>query len=257
MQKRWIFVVLSFVSVVFVACLCIVQFAPPPVQRTLATRHQGDAVFAGEVQNILVRLQGRAADGAVLLMAHYDTVPTSPGAADNGAGVAVLLEIMRALRSSTHLKHDVIGLFTDGEEPAVLGAHAFASEHPWMADVRVALNLDGFGKGPAVLWSTGPRNGWLVREWARSVRRPASASWPLSKFISGENDLLAFLKADVTAAHFMSMYSFPPYHTSADRPGIIDPAAIQQIGSQFSAFVRRLSRRRTFLGPFRGDSSLR
>ena len=49
-------------------------------------------------------------------MAHYDSVPFGPGAADDGAGVVTLLETARALKAGPPLKNDVIFLFTDGEE---------------------------------------------------------------------------------------------------------------------------------------------
>ena len=35
----------------------------------------------------------------ILLMAHYDSVPASPGAADDAAGVAAILESVRAIRA--------------------------------------------------------------------------------------------------------------------------------------------------------------
>jgi acetylornithine deacetylase/succinyl-diaminopimelate desuccinylase-like protein len=124
-------------------------------QHTLATRQtRADVLLAGEVTNVMTRLAGAESNRAILLMAHYDTVSTSPGAVDNASGVAVLLETMRALKSGTPLNHDVIALFTDGEEAALLGAQAFVDEHSWMADVKVALNMGLLYRGPPVIWST-------------------------------------------------------------------------------------------------------
>ena len=62
---------------------------------------------------------------AVLLMAHTDSVSRGPGAADDGSGVAVILETLRALKAR-HLTDNrpVAALFTDGEEKALLGAAA-------------------------------------------------------------------------------------------------------------------------------------
>jgi len=212
----------------------------PSVQNTLATRHSGDVLFGGEVTNIVARLQGKESNGAILLMAHYDTVSTSPGAVDNGSGVAVLLEMMRALKSGTSLKRDVIALITDGEEPALLGAQAFVDEHPWMADVKIVLNMGLLYRGPAVIWITSSENGWLVREWAGSVSHSASASSPFSAFMVGDTDLTPFLGAGATGAHFITAFSFPYYHTAEDRPEHMDMASIQHIGSQISQFVRHV-----------------
>lgn len=50
------------------------------------------------VRNVLAELPGvRTPEEIVLVGAHYDTVPGSPGANDNGSGVAALLELARLL----------------------------------------------------------------------------------------------------------------------------------------------------------------
>lgn len=55
---------------------------------------------------------GRA-DGAVLVGAHYDSVETTPGADDNASGVAVALEVARALGPDAPVTY----VFFDAEEP--------------------------------------------------------------------------------------------------------------------------------------------
>src|SRR3712207_2516030 len=49
------------------------------------------------VRNVVASLPGSDPTGTVLLAAHYDTVAASPGAGDDGLGMAVLIEIARAL----------------------------------------------------------------------------------------------------------------------------------------------------------------
>jgi acetylornithine deacetylase/succinyl-diaminopimelate desuccinylase-like protein len=46
---------------------------------------------AGRVQNVIARLSGTGQTKAILLLSHYDSVATSPGASDDGSGVATLL----------------------------------------------------------------------------------------------------------------------------------------------------------------------
>src|ERR687888_1655185 len=97
----------------------------PEVQKATAVNccSSSGSFDAGMPENVLARLKGTATGGkAVLVAAHYDSVPTGPGASDDGAGVAAMLETLRALRAGPPLKHDVIFLFTDGEEPGLLGA---------------------------------------------------------------------------------------------------------------------------------------
>jgi hypothetical protein len=142
------------------------------IQQTTAigTRYQQ----AGRVQNILARLPGSDSGGkAVLIMAHYDGVEAGPAASDDGAGSAALLETLRALRARNRpLAHDVIALFTDGEEAGLLGAAAFVREHPSAKDVAFVLNFEARGtSGRSFMFetaiSTPPK-----RCAARATRRP-------------------------------------------------------------------------------------
>ena len=73
----------------------------PEIQRATAVTccsHSG-AADAGTPENVLTRLEGTAEGGkAFLVAAHYDSVSTAPGANDDGAGVAAMLETLRALK---------------------------------------------------------------------------------------------------------------------------------------------------------------
>ena len=70
----------------------------PIVQDALDTRRVRAGVFdVVRVRNVMAKLSGQASTGAVVLVAHYDSALTSPGAADDGAGVAAVLETARAL----------------------------------------------------------------------------------------------------------------------------------------------------------------
>ena len=116
----------------------------PQMQVTTAigTRYQE----AGRVQNILAWLpgsaterQGGAARGALRRRRRR------PGRrATTAPASAAMLETVRALRARKQpLAHDVIALFTDGEEAGLLGAAAFVREHPWAKDVAVVAQLRG------------------------------------------------------------------------------------------------------------------
>jgi acetylornithine deacetylase/succinyl-diaminopimelate desuccinylase-like protein len=105
----------------------------PQVQATLVFDPQS-AVYparssAANIQNIVARLPGAGDGQAILLMAHYDSVATAPGARDDAAGVATLLETARALLAGPALQNDVVVLFTDAEEVGLLGALGFVKQH--------------------------------------------------------------------------------------------------------------------------------
>ena len=67
---------------------------------------------------------------AILLACHHDSVGAGPGAADDGAAVATLLEVARALKEGPPLPRPVILLFTDGEEVGLMGAQGFVDHDP-------------------------------------------------------------------------------------------------------------------------------
>src|SRR5688500_17125525 len=73
----------------------------------------------GTVENIIAET-GDARGDIVLLAAHYDSVPSGPGASDDGIGVAALLEVARAIRSE-RFRNRVLFLIDDGEEAGLLG----------------------------------------------------------------------------------------------------------------------------------------
>lgn len=121
------------------------------------------------VENIIARIEGTESTDAILLVAHLDSVSGSPGATDDGSGVAVLLETARALQASPPLRNTVMLLFTGPEETGVHGAAAFIKEHPWVEDVKLVLNFDAGGmNGPAALTGRSSENGWLIREAAKA-----------------------------------------------------------------------------------------
>ena len=143
----------------------------PQVQETVAVRQRGNSLTGARVRNILARLPGTESGPAVLLVAHYDSRSTTRGAGDDMAGVAAILETLRALRAGSALGQDLIVLFSDAEEVGLLGARAFADQHPWMADVGLVMNFEGRGNRRRQHDVRERRGVW--RAGARAARRCA------------------------------------------------------------------------------------
>ncbi len=219
----------------------------PQVQDTFGTRiFDSGYVLGGPVENILARLPGRDPEGAILLLAHYDSTPGGPGAADDGSGVVTLLEMMRVLQAGPQLRQDVIFLFTDGEEPGTIGTHAFVDQHPWVADISCVINLDTITHAPPALLRTSGDNGNWIEALRRSgAPRPAFLSLPYHLFGSSETDLFPFDEIGVSGADFAATGTFTEIHTSIDRIDVVSPASLQQTGEQLLALVRYLGNRDT------------
>lgn len=202
----------------------------PEFQRATAvsTRFQ----VAGRVENVLARIPGTSPGGpAVLLAAHYDGVGAAPAAGDDASGSAVLLEVGRALRAGPPLLHDVILLFTDGEESGLLGAAAFVREHPWAHNVQVILNFEARGTGgrPS-MFQTGPGNLDQVRLLRGLGVDATSLAVTVYRFLPNDTDLSEFFALDTPALNFAFADGVERYHTSEDDYAHLDPGTVQEEG---------------------------
>jgi len=195
---------------------------------------------AGRVQNILARIPGRQNGGpAFLLVAHYDSVEAAPGAADDGAGIAAILETVRAVRAGAPLLHDIIVLFTDGEEPGLLGAAAFVREHPWAKDVAMALNFEARGtSGRSLMFETGPGNLDAVRV-LRTVPGVTAGSvfTTIYRTMPNDTDLSELALLGTPALNFAFGDGADRYHTSRDDVAHLNAGSLQHHGQQALALA--------------------
>ncbi|MEA5572174.1 M28 family peptidase [Calothrix sp. UHCC 0171] len=100
--------------------------------------------FPGGINIVAERLGSDKKAGAILIGAHYDTVVRSPGADDNGTGVAVVLEIAKLFGSRTTPRTLKLALF-DQEETGLLGSRAFVAQKSHLKDLRGVIILDMLG----------------------------------------------------------------------------------------------------------------
>lgn len=197
---------------------------------------------AGRVQNIVARLPGTDPNGkGVLIMVHYDGVEAGPSASDDAAGCAALLETLRALRATNRpLRHDVVALFTDGEESGLLGAAAFVREHPWAQEIGVVLNFEARGtSGRSVMFETGPGN----LDAARALRNARDATAgsvyaTIYRTLPNDTDLSEIAVLGLPALNFAFADGIERYHTSHDDVAHLDPGSLQHHGSQMLAMAR-------------------
>jgi Peptidase family M28 len=204
----------------------------------------------GSPINIIARLGG-GADGAgsghhdvVLLAAHYDSVPAGPGASDDGAGVAAVLEIARILAARPPAAHPIALLLTDGEEAGLLGAILFVREHPLSKQVAAAVNLEARGtSGPSMMFETGSANTWLMQLFASAVARPITNSiyYVVYKQLANDTDFSAFKRAGYQGFNFAIIGNVGRYHTPLDNVANADEGSIQHQGDSAVAVVSALA----------------
>jgi Peptidase family M28 len=185
------------------------------------------------VKNILARLDGVESGASVLLAAHYDSVPAGPGASDDGAGVAAVIEIARALKSAPVPRHSVIILIDDGEEAGLLGARVFVAQSPWAKDVRAAVNLEARGtSGPSMMFETGSANYWAVKLYSQHAARPATSSifYQVYKHLPNDTDFTVFKASGYQGVNFAFIGDVNHYHTPLDNFENADPRSLQHHG---------------------------
>lgn len=115
----------------------------------LATKHQKFSCYGRTVSNLIVEKQGKESD-VVILGAHYDTVPGSPGADDNASSVAVMLEIARLSQEIQNEKTLVFAGFVNEESPCWgtknMGSMVYAkSLREFEIPVEVMICLESVG----------------------------------------------------------------------------------------------------------------
>ena len=219
----------------------------PQIQSATGVATQN--AVAGRVENVIARLPARQPGGgggggggpAVLLAAHYDGVPAGPAAGDDGASVAAILETLRALRAGPPLAHDVIALFTDGEEGGLSGAAAFVREHPWAKDVAVVLNFEGRGSsGPVQMFETaaGDLDALRVLRHAPHATGTSLSVTLYRRLLNNDTDMSEFFRLGQPGLNFAFIADVARYHTPSDDVAHLDPGTLQNMGELTLALSR-------------------
>ncbi|MFC6577666.1 M28 family peptidase [Planomonospora parontospora] len=213
------------------------------IQRSVGSRSAAGLATFGQVDNIVGRLRGTASTGTVLIAAHYDSAAMGPGASDDGAAVAAMLETVRALRGGPGLRNDIVLLMSDGEEDGVLGAEAFVREHPLGRTGGVLLNWEARGvSGPSLMFETSADNARLVETFAGAVPAPRghSAMVELYRLLPNNTDFTPLTKAGFTGMNFAYIQGSSLYHTAGDSIANLDPGSLQHHGGNMLALARAL-----------------
>ncbi len=211
------------------------------IQTETMVTHGNDGYRVAKVKNVLTRLTGTEAGAALLLVAHYDSIYHSPGASDDGAGVAALLETARALRAGPQLKNDVIFLFSDGEERRLVGAEAFQKHHPWASDVALVLNFEARGaRGPSIMFETGPGTGPWMEEFASHAPHALASSYSHDAYrrLPNNTDFSVFMRAGKPGFNFAFIEDLNAYHSRLDTVERMDPRSLQHHGSNALSLAR-------------------
>jgi hypothetical protein len=191
-------------------------------------------------QNIVARIHGTTPGPAIVLNAHYDSVPAGPGAGDDLSACAALVEVARALRSGWPPPRDIVLLFDDGEEAGLLGAEAWVrSNDPKSVGLMVVLEARG-SSGRALMFETSLGNAEVVDAYARAADSPAasSLSFAIYQLLPNDTNFTVFKRAGMQGMAIAAIGDPAQYHTPANNVKNVSAGTIQHHGDVALALAR-------------------
>ncbi len=225
--------------------------------------------------NLEVTLPGRKRPEDILLLgAHYDSVLGSPGADDNGSGVAVLLELARLLKPLVLARTVRLVAFVNEEPPffftSMQGSFKYAQRARVRGDnIRLMLSLETMGyycdtpgcqRYPPLLRffypSTGNFLGFVTCCKYRNQLKHLTQTFrtvcdfPLEQaavfaWIPGVawSDHLSFWRHGYPAIMVTdtALYRYPWYHSSEDTPDKLNYLRLAEVTSGLAKTICRLA----------------
>ena len=215
-----------------------------PAGSSVAGPTAGLPVEAGPSVN-LVATRGDVVEGEPWLLAgaHLDTVPTSPGAEDNGSGIGVLLATAEAL-AGHRTRLPVVLVAFGSEEPRGPGDddHHFGSR-TYVADLSDAqrrslagmVALDRVGVGTVVPLGSAAADDPLLAELEGAAAR---VDVPVvTETDQRSSDHWSFVREGLPGVRLGST-SYAGYHSPTDTPDVVDPAQLERTARILVAWLR-------------------
>ncbi len=182
-----------------------------------------DPDFVGESVIVAAHYDHLGRDGRGVRVAELGQV--HPGADDNASGVAVLLELARAMAAERRPPRTVVFAAFAGEEEGLQGSRHFVANPPAglpLAGMRAVLNLDTVGRlgtNELTVLATG-----TATEWVHVFRGVAFTTGVPIRSIAGaaeSSDQLSFIERGIPGVQLFTQAHLD-YHRPSDTPDKID-----------------------------------
>jgi carboxypeptidase Q len=201
--------------------------------------------------NVVAEIPGGARkDEIVMVGAHFDSWHSGTGATDNGAGSAVMIEVMRILKAlDLRLDRTVRLALWGGEEQGLLGSRAYVKAHfadpatmelgPEFEKLSGYFNLDnGSGRIRGVYLQEHEAMRPLFEQWLAPFRDLGVTTIAIRN--TGGTDHLAFTRVGLPGFQFIQDpldYGTVTHHTSADTYEHAIPADLMQASAVIASVV--------------------
>ncbi|GLI47410.1 M20/M25/M40 family metallo-hydrolase [Methanoculleus bourgensis] len=184
----------------------------------------------------VIGLKKGSGPGIVVICAHYDVYgPDCPGADDNAAGVAVMLEVARALRSEP-LDRSVYFIAFSGEEVGLQGSADWLDRHADLAgDIVAAVNLDCVARGDELRVETLPQYHWILD----TVPESPAINHLIGSSLGGDHQ--RFWERHIPAALITDNSGYTLRHTPDDTPETLTLSLAASCTEAVTGMVRTLA----------------
>jgi hypothetical protein len=158
-------------------------------------------------------------------MCSYDTVRVSPGADDDGSGVAAVL-MLAEIMSQYSFNATIRFILFSGEEQGLLGSRSYAQKTIELGEKIIGvLALDKIGyavtseDGNKIRHHANPRSGWMIDISEELVLQyPEPLSFEVVRLpFDPSSDHKAFTDLGIAGSNLVEETLSPVYHTSEDR----------------------------------------
>ncbi|HEC76630.1 MAG TPA: Zn-dependent exopeptidase M28 [Thermoplasmatales archaeon] len=189
------------------------------------TRFLNWSIGTYEERNVEAVIPGEKNE-SIIVCAHFDSVPGSPGADDNGSGTSAVLSIAKALseyKNATHFVYTVRFVTFSGEELGLYGSSSYAFDaYERSMNIVAVLNADmiGYtrnekGKENAIIFDRDNSN-WITNI-AENVSEEYNLGLAVNRYSAGANsDHWPFLEYGYDAVFFHEYEFNDHYHSSGD-----------------------------------------
>ena len=211
---------------------------------------------AFEATNVVGEIAGgELAQEIVVVGAHLDSNDLGPGALDNAAGSAAVLEAARAFKAlGLRPRRTIRFVLWTGEEEGMVGSIAYVERHRAEMDRTVAALVMDIGAGRPVGWFSMGREDLDadIRELSKPLAQFGDFAIEHAAFAATDNaPFMAEGVPNLILIQDETSY-FPVHHTAADTPDKINPrdyatavatlaATAYQIADRPRRFGRRLN----------------
>jgi hypothetical protein len=203
---------------------------------------------------------GRKRDEVVMIGAHLDSWHSGTGATDNAAGSAVMIEVMRILKTlNLRLDRTVRLALWSGEEQGILGSRAYVAEHfaaredmklkPEHAKFAGYFNVDnGSGKIRGIYLQGNDAMRPIFEAWLKPFEDLGASTISIRN--TGGTDHLSFDAVGLPGFQFIQdplEYDSRTHHSNMDVYDRVQRADMMQMAAIVTSFVYDTANRDTLL----------